>query len=1605
MRTAEQLALGSVRAVGAREPGLVGYWRFDDVQDGQARDLSSLGNHLFLGGILADYAPKRVATDYYLPPLPVAIAGKALAFDGQNTLVAVQDPQNRSLGAYDRITLALWFNATDAAAIDREQILYTQGDAEDGLAIYLHGGNLTVAAWANTFEGDALQTVVLQTAAGRIGSGKWQHVAVVKDEEAAPDAATAVPQKLVRYTAYLDGAPFGQADATFRLSPVGPSFLGGLGKDAVTWSEALATHSSTQAGQTTGAFPHFFAGMLADLRVWRTAKTEAELAVERFVAPVLPDPDLILYLPLTETTGPTLEDRSDNNAVATFLARNRVLAAKQVPAELDEVHAHYADPAALQWTNYAYTGRLRVSAADSAVGLTFFSRYPAQIDRYYAIRRDKNQPTFALASHPAAVQTLKGVTDSQVTPQANDWHRFRIEVDAQADRTAIRAKIWPETAPEPADFQIDAFDSSSVRAQSGTVGLWAQGDGQAAFDQIEVRPLAGGSALLVEHFERLADGATPATWQQTGTRRHHQGSNIFRTIAVDGNTTYGTDLPEDGNLSLVSKRGAQGWTDYTVRGDLLVTEEDSGVGVLFLAQGPDRYYKLGRSKEARSFSLTAWPAGLQTLDGNADTGVVPAANSWVSFKIKTETTASATRILAKVWQSDDDEPLAYQVDASDASDVRLRAGTIGVWTSGPGIKCIDSLIVSTIERQGGKQLYSVLHSESFRSVRRGAAQKPAGWQDSGAVDHFQPLVGAFTGSEAQTGAPLWHGAAPVADYPLLLKPLNRKALAFDGNLTYTAAEQVASLDATQFTIEAWIKPNRVQAGPILSQQAQPGAATSLQLGLNAAGQLALSYTRQDGSLETLTGATALAAGETAHVAVAVDGNAVLFYLNGQQDGAATAGETVALDGSSLEQGRGVALAAGAPAVQIFAGQIRDLRIWRSVRSEAQLAEGRFQQPELSDELIGYWPFDESEGETTADQSPANLNALRLGGLKSARRPLLHDPSPIFVLPALADPALDAGLFDPAALKLDGLDDFAAIALTPAVTADAATWEAWVRLDDLDGEATLWEQTDQRVRLAWRGNRLAVFVAGNETQTQTFDFGFDLHAWTHVAVVYNSADKRVDLFVNGSPAGQSAYGSAAALTLSDARVGLNQLDQAGLRGLVKELRLWSAARSETDIRATMFRRLSGAEPNLLVYRPFDEQASLEHAPASVSPDLLADSVGQGFFRPQRQAVSFNGQAEGLVHWASTTDAPATGAAPCQRRTVEVWFKADDTRISRHKQVIYHEGDDRQGLALYLFDGRLYYGGYSLLADAKAWASWQGTWLSTERVRSGRWHHAAIVLDGRDEVRDGSFQAYLDGKLVDDGVGAQLATCSRSIALGHAGGKILFHDGEVVDAPAPVPAPKPAPVLPPLTPADLDKTPIPLGQPQQPFPFPSQAFTVECWINPAVSRYQGSPISYAVDRDNDNAFVLYLYHHSELTVVINEQRISASGVTTLAPNRWQHVAVTWQASDGQIDVYKDGQEVYSGKVSAGQPVAGGGSLVFGQEQDRPGGDFDPNEAFHGKLSEVRIWDHVRTAEQVRDGMNQRLSDSEFGTGRALAGRGCASPRPQPGWRRGVAWGWFR
>ena len=133
------------------------------------------------------------------------------------------------------------------------------------------------------------------------------------------------------------------------------------------------------------------------------------------------------------------------------------------------------------------------------------------------------------------------------------------------------------------------------------------------------------------------------------------------------------------------------------------------------------------------------------------------------------------------------------------------------------------------------------------------------------------------------------------------------------------------------------------------------------------------------------------------------------------------------------------------------------------------------------------------------------------------------------------------------------------------------------------------------------------------------------------------------------------------------------------------------------------------------------------------------------------------------------------SPKAKRTIAVWFRADDVSIDSRKQVIFEEGGSGRGLNIYLEDGQLYVGGWNLQESG-----WNGTFLSTNTVASSTWQHVALVLDadpGNTTVQTGVFKAYLNGALFGIGDGSQVWAHGDGNGLGAISGGSRFHDGSV------------------------------------------------------------------------------------------------------------------------------------------------------------------------------------------------------------------------------------
>lgn len=86
----------------------------------------------------------------------------------------------------------------------------------------------------------------------------------------------------------------------------------------------------------------------------------------------------------------------------------------------------------------------------------------------------------------------------------------------------------------------------------------------------------------------------------------------------------------------------------------------------------------------------------------------------------------------------------------------------------------------------------------------------------------------------------------------------------------------------------------------------------------------------------------------------------------------------------------------------------------------------------------------------------------------------------------------------------------------------------------------------------------------------------------------------------------------------------------------------------------------------------------------------------------------------------------------------------------------------------------------------------------------------------------------------------------------------------------------------------------------------------------------------------------------------------------------LSVTWDSATGALDVYVDGTLEYAGTAAQGFTIPANGTLTIGQEQDSLGGGYSSSEIFAGSIDEVRLFDDIRTAQEIADNHDSQLTD---------------------------------
>jgi len=135
----------------------------------------------------------------------------------------------------------------------------------------------------------------------------------------------------------------------------------------------------------------------------------------------------------------------------------------------------------------------------------------------------------------------------------------------------------------------------------------------------------------------------------------------------------------------------------------------------------------------------------------------------------------------------------------------------------------------------------------------------------------------------------------------------------------------------------------------------------------------------------------------------------------------------------------------------------------------------------------------------------------------------------------------------------------------------------------------------------------------------------------------------------------------------------------------------------------------------------------------------------------------------------------------RRTVSAWFKLTDVSVQKRMQVIWNEGGIDRGLNIYVYDGSLYVGGWNEpeMNEGVRESGWNGSWISTDRVESGTWHHVVLVLDGQKQIQPNSLKGYLDGTKFGSAKGSGIWKHYGAASIGAVANATTFHQTDDVE----------------------------------------------------------------------------------------------------------------------------------------------------------------------------------------------------------------------------------
>lgn len=1282
------------------------------------------------------------------------VVDRAIRLSGTDQFIAVPDALPQTAG-----TIELFARF----AVDRDQILVDASDSDDRPFFVLDLADRRLrfrldgsSEGAELDLGDAVTTPTI-----------WHHVVATWSFD--------IDARRAALEVYFDDRPAARVTLN----------------DATPREDLRNPYIGIRRGEAT-ALPEYgpFQGEIRQIRLWSVVRDAASIDRFRRIDLDGDEPGLVSHLPIDEGQGSVLHDSSDARGGAQLYTR--VLAEARWgrrPGQLWQFGPSYAvlpGTDALGLVEHDFTIESWIRLPDVAGPHPLLgTRGPAVADS------DEVWSLSVVDGRPRAQMQGQTLNGADLTLQPDTWHHLALRY--QGGRLtlwldgAVSAQSLDGLAPVQARRRLHV---AHLRTYGGN-GVWNDSSLAGFVDELRVWGVALADATLqAPRARRIAADTADlnALWRFDRTPRllDHSSRRLHPVLVVDEAVARQADFSASGPPILLHPDvlSVDGYNDYLDLGEPWVRASDSwSVAFWFRLEQTDGIQVL--FEHARTVRASVQDSCFQVegpfASGDAWEEVfIVQPGEWTHVAIVHD--AGQLRIIRNGAAVDETRAISF--DPGSAGGLRLGAPQDLTTSANTHLRGLLAEVELWARARTESEVSATLHHplsgrehglEAYFPVAEGPGALRATPRD---VCELQPDGTLVSGLEDTREK--WQPEPPPIPGAL-------SALALDGRDDHVALSSLSDLLAPAITagglcVEAWVKQDGDATGTRAVLGSSAGLAAGLCLGLEDGRPVfALGTQVVHAELTLGTGWHHLAWTHDAATKTAT------IVLNGVK--VAEGSLSLSLpDGASAWLGRyqdaGPGGAEAGNAVdRYFAGSIGEVRLWSGTRSVATIADQRGQRLMGNESaLIAYWIFDDRHRVVIPSQLGSGNYQMILASDRVLQPPLWGrvDDHPV-LLDHLSRHAL---AFDGDEQYL-GLDGFTS-------QPRSFTVEAWV----MSTQSATDTRPRQESPVLWRGQEnvsgpavdfeLRVTSGGNlafhyrptgeDAKTLVTSATFAVNRLTHVAVtVAWDSETTIGLYIDGALDAETTEASALRNSGSVLRVGWGNATGSveHFRGLIQELRFWSEARTEAQISADMFIPLGGADrPGLLGYWPLSTIVD-GTSPNLVRPELPFSVGGTPgdrcpevvvlvtrptpFLDPEERVLSLE-----RAHSGELPIPPYNAAEQLHRkqRTIEVWFTCERPNAAG-RQVIYQEGDDQRGLSISIENGVLTFTGFDHSNEESAW---QGTTITSDHLRAGRWHHAALVLDGRGDVQDNGFSAMIDGRLIDVLPGSQVSGTVSPIVIG-------------------------------------------------------------------------------------------------------------------------------------------------------------------------------------------------------------------------------------------------